>query len=175
MGLFGGTDVILYADYPLYSLNPLSVMKQRELGFQRQTLSPEDGMENLKTLLSDNTDLILYQDTPLFTSEVCVWANMKSACPGIDRCGFEKMVLTNEHGDRFTAINEACRTVVINERPFSIIHLIQTFLETGHRDYRIDLCYRDYSSETISDLLSGIQSGKKVKNSTIGNFERGLF
>ena len=174
MGLFGDADVILYADYPLYSLNPLSVIKLRKLGFQRQTLSPEDGMENLKTLLSDNTDLILYQDTPLFTSEACVWANMKSACPGIDRCGFEKMALTNEYGDRFTAINEACRTVIINESPFSIIHLIQTFLEAGHRDYRIDLCYRDYTPEMIRDLLSGIQSGKKIKNSTIGNYERGL-
>ncbi|MBC8553531.1 MAG: U32 family peptidase, partial [Candidatus Brocadiales bacterium] len=47
MGLFGDADVILYADYPLYSLNPLSVIKLRKLGFQRQTLSPEDGMENL--------------------------------------------------------------------------------------------------------------------------------
>ncbi len=174
MGLFGNADAILYADYPLYSLNPLSVIKLRKSGFKRQTLSPEDGMENLKTLLSVNTDLILYQDTPLFTSEACVWANMKSACPGIDRCGFEKMVLKNEYGDQFTAVNEECRTVIINERPFSIIHLIQTFLEAGHRDYRIDLCYRDYTPETISDLLSGIQSGKRVKNSTIGNFERGL-
>jgi putative protease len=175
VGLFHDADVILYADYPLYCLNPLSVIKLRELGFQRQTLSPEDGSENLKTLLSDNTDLILYQDTPLFTSEACVWANMKSACPGIDRCSFEEMVLENEYGDRFTAINEACRTVVINEKPFSIIHLIQTFLEAGHRAYRIDLCYRDYTPETISDILSGIQSGKKMKNSTPGNFERGLF
>jgi putative protease len=174
MGLFGDADVSLHADYPLYSLNPLSVVKLRKLGFQRQTLSPEDGMENLKTLLSDSTDLILYQDTPLFTSEACVWANMKNACPGLDRCGFESMVLKNEYGDRFTAINEACRTVIINERPFSIIHLIKAFLEAGHRDYRIDLCYRDYTPETISDLLSGIQSGKKVKDSTIGNFERGL-
>ena len=173
-GLFGDADVTLYADYPLYSLNPLSLIKLRELGFQRQTLSPEDGMENLKTLLSDNTDLILYQDTPLFTSEACIWANMKSACPGIDRCCFEKMTLTNEHGDRFIAINEACRTVVINEKPFSIIQLVQTFIEAGHRDYRIDLCYNDYTPETISDLLSGIQSGKKVNNSTIGNFEREL-
>ncbi len=174
MGLFGNEDVILYADYPFYSLNPLSVIKQRKLGFKRQTLSPEDGMENLKTLLSDNTDLILYQDTPLFTSETCVWANMKSACPGIDRCGFEKMDLENEYGDRFTAINEACRTVIINERPFSIIHLIQTFLEAGHRGYRIDLCYKDYTAEMIRGILSGIQSAKRMKNSTIGNFERGL-
>ena len=174
MDLFGDADVILYADYPLYSLNPLSVIKLRELGFQRNTLSPEDGMENLKTLLSNNTDLILYQDTPLFTSEACVWANMKSACPGIDRCGFEKMALTNEYGDRFVAINEACRTVIINERPFSIIHLIKPFLEAGHRDYRVDFCYKDYTPEMIKVILSGIQSGKKMKNMTIGNFERGL-
>lgn len=174
MDLFDDADVILYADYPLYSLNHLSVIKLRKLGFERQTLSPEDGMENLKRLLSDNTDLILYQDTPLFTSEVCVWANMKSACPGIDRCGFEKKVLANEYGDRFIAINEACRTVIINERPFSIIHLIQAFLEAGHRDYRIDLCYKDYTAEMIRDVLFGIQSAKRVKNSTIGNFDRGL-
>jgi len=174
INLFSDAEVTLYADYPLYSLNPLSVIKLRKLGFKRQTLSPEDGVENLKTLLSDNTDLVLYQDTPLFTSEACVWANMKSSCPGIDRCGFEKMVLANEHGDQFTAINEACRTVIIKERPFSIIHLIQTFLEAGHMDYRIDLCYKDYTAEMIRDILSGIQSAKKVKNSTIGNFDRGL-
>ena len=174
VGLFNDADVILYADYPLFSLNPLSVIKLRELGFKRQTLSPEDGRENLKTLLSDNTDLILYQDTPLFTSEACVWANMKSACPGIDRCSFEKMVLENEYGDRFTAMNEACRTVVINERPFSIIHLIKTFLEAGHRHYRIDLCYKDYTPEMIRNILFGIQNGKKMKYSTTGNVEREL-
>jgi putative protease len=131
-------------------------------------------MENLKTLLSDSTDLILYQDTPLFTSEACVWANMKNACPGLDRCGFESMVLKNEYGDRFTAINEACRTVIINERPFSIIHLIKAFLEAGHRDYRIDLCYKDYTPDMVRDILSGIQGNKKMKNSTTGNFEREL-
>ena len=174
LSLFNREDMFLYADYPLYSLNPLSVIKLQELGLLRQTLSPEDDKHNLQTVLSDNTDLVIYQDTPLFTSETCVWANMKSACPGIDRCGFEKMALENEYGDRFTAINEACRTVVVNEKPFSIIHLIQTFLEAGHRDYRIDLCYRDYTLETISDLLCRIQSGKKMKNVTIGNFERGL-
>ncbi len=115
IGLFGDADVVLYADYPIYSLNPLSASKIRKLEFERQTLSPEDGMENLKTLLSDNTDLILYQDTPLFTSEACVWANMKSACPGIDRCGFEKIALKNEYGRQFIAISVSCRTVIIYE------------------------------------------------------------
>ncbi|GAX60945.1 collagenase and related proteases [Candidatus Scalindua japonica] len=174
LGLFGGADVILYADYPLYTLNPLSIIKLRELKFLRQTLSPEDGKENMQKLLSDDTDLILYQDTPLFTSEACIWANMKSTCPGIYQCGFEKMNLENEYSDRFTAINESCRTVVINERPFSIIHLIKTFLVVGHKDYRIDLCYQDYTPEMIKNILSGIRSGKKIKDSTPGNFEHGL-
>ncbi len=40
MGLFEGEDVLLYADYPLYCLNPLSAMKLRELGFTRYTCVP---------------------------------------------------------------------------------------------------------------------------------------
>jgi putative protease len=174
MELFDGEDVQLYADFTLYSMNPLSIIKLTELGFIRHTLSPEDGRENLQTLFSNNTDLIIYQDTPLFTSEACVWANMKSECPGIGQCRFNQMTLTNEHDDRFIAINDECRTVVIGEAPFSILHLVPSLIEAGHRDYRIDLCYKDYSIEMVSEILSGIHSGKKIKNSTIGNFERGL-
>ena len=37
--LFEDADVQLYADYPLYCLNPLSALKLRELGFCRHTLS----------------------------------------------------------------------------------------------------------------------------------------
>lgn len=174
MALFDGAEVQLYADYTLYSLNTLSIIKLREIGFNRYTLSPEDDRENMLTLFSNNTDLIVYQDTPLFTSEACVWANMKGECPGISQCSFRQMTLGNEYGDSFIAINDTCRTVVINERPFSIIHLVQSLLEIGHTDYRIDLCYKDYSIEIINHILSGIQSGKKMKDTTIGNFKRGL-
>ncbi len=174
MALFDGEDVQLFADFTLYSLNPLSITKLKELGFDRYTLSPEDDRENIQKLFFDNADLIVYQNTPLFTSESCVWANMKGKCPGINQCGFKQMTLKNEHGDRFMAINDECRTVVIGETPFSITHLVPSLLKAGHREYRIDLCYKDYSIETVRDIISGIHSGKKIKNSTIGNFERGL-
>ncbi len=174
MGLFDGIDVQLFADFTLYSLNPLSILKLKELGFDRYTLSPEDDRENIQKLFFDNADLIVYQNTPLFTSESCVWANMKGKCPGINQCGFKQMTLKNEHGDRFMAINDECRTVVIGETPFSITHLVPSLLKAGHREYRIDLCYKDYSIEIVRDIISGIHSGKKIKNSTIGNFERGL-
>src|SRR3989339_360876 len=172
--LFEDADVQLYADYPFYCLNPLSAMKLRELGFCRHTLSPEDDKENVQTLFTTDAELIVYQDTPLFTSETCIWANMKRSCPGKGRCGFNQVMLENEYGDRFLAIDEACKTVVIGEWPFSITHLIPKIIESGQRDFRIDLCYKDYTPEIIQDIFSKVQNRSKVKNSTVGNFERGL-
>ncbi|HHT9137944.1 MAG TPA: peptidase U32 family protein [Candidatus Wunengus sp. YC60] len=174
MGLFEGEDVLVYADYPLYCLNPLSAMKLMELGFCRHTLSPEDDKENLEKLFSPNSDVIIYYDTPLFTSETCIWANMKRTCPGKNLCGFKQMIVENEYGDRFVTINEECKTVVINQKPFSITHLIPKLLEAGQKDFRIDLCYKDYTPEMINDIFLKIQDKSKVKNSMIGNFERGL-
>ena len=174
MELFDDKDVQLYADYPLYCLNPFSALKLRELGFCRHTLSPEDDKENLQKLFALDADVIVYQDTPLFTSETCVWANMKNTCPGRNRCGFKQTILENEYGDQFLAIDEECKTVVIGERPFSIIHLIPKLLDNGQIGFRIDLCYKDYSPEMIEDIFSKIQNKSKVKNSTVGNFERGL-
>jgi len=72
------------------------------------------------------------------------------------------------------AIDENCKTVVINEMPLSITHLIPKLIESGQRNFRIDLCYKDYTPEMIQDIFSKIQSKSKVKNSTVGNFERGL-
>ena len=172
--LFDDEAVQLYADYPLYCLNPLSAMKLRELGFCRHTLSPEDDKENLEKLLSPNSDVIVYQDTPLFTSETCVWANMKRSCPGKVRCGFKQVMLENEYGDRFLAIDENCKTVVIGQKPFSIIHLIPKLIESGQRDFRVDLCYRDYTPEMIEEIFTSVQNKRKIKNSLVGNFERGL-
>ncbi|MBI2470777.1 MAG: U32 family peptidase [Planctomycetes bacterium] len=172
--LFADEDVQLFADYPLYCLNPLAAVKLRELGFCRHTLSPEDDKENLEKLFSPNSDVIIYQDTPLFTSETCVWANMKGMCPGVNQCGFKQVILENEYGDRFMAINEECKTVVIGQKPFSIIHLIPKHLDAGQRDFRIDLCCKDYTPEMINDIFLKMQDKSKVKNSVIGNFERGL-
>ncbi len=172
--LFDDTDVQLYADYPLYCLNPLSALKLTDLGFSRHTLSPEDDKENLRMLFSASSDIIVYQDTPLFTSETCIWANMKKSCPGKDRCGFNQAMLENEYGDRFLAINEDCKTVVIGQKPFSIIHLIPKLVESGQKDFRVDLCYKDYTPEMIEEIFTSIQNKRKIKNSLVGNFERGL-
>jgi len=174
MGLFKGADVKWYADYPLYCLNPLSASKLRQSGFCRYTLSPEDDNENMQMLFSANADLIIYQDTPLFTSETCVWANMKRTCPGMKQCSFKQVTVENEFGDKFMAMNDRCKTVVISDKPFSLIHYIPKLLDAGQRDFRIDLCWRDYTPDMIKGIFSGIQNRTAIKYSTMGNYERGL-
>lgn len=174
MDLFKGEDVQWYADYPLYCMNPLSAARLAESGFCRYTLSPEDDNENMQTLFSAHTDLIIYQDTPLFTSETCVWANIKRRCPGMSQCSFRQVTVENEYGDRFIAINDRCKTVVLGENPFSLTHRIPNLIAAGQRDFRIDLCWQDYTPEMIKNIFSGIQNRTEIKYSTIGNFERGL-
>ncbi|MCF6157089.1 MAG: U32 family peptidase [wastewater metagenome] len=174
VGLFEGKDVLLYADYPLYCLNPLSAIQFKKSGFCRYTLSPEDDNNNLKNLFSRDADMILYQDTPLFTSEACIRANRKGICQGKNQCGFQKMIVENEYGDRFIAMNDECRTVVINKNPFSVIHYIPKLCKAGQVHFRVDLCYKDYTPEMIQNIFLKIRSRSKIKNTLIGNFERGL-
>jgi len=36
------------------------------------------------------------------------------------------------------------------------------------------LCYKDYTPEMIEEIFTSIQNKRKIKNSMVGNFERGL-
>ncbi len=92
----------------------------------------------------------------------------------MNQCSFRQLMVENEYGDRFMAMNDRCKTVVIGERPFSILHLIPKLLDAGQRDFRIDLCCRDYTPEMIEGIFSGIQNRTTMKYSTMGNYERGL-
>ena len=96
------------------------------------------------------------------------------SCLGWNQCGFKQAFVKNEHDDRFVVINEACKTLVIGEKPYSIIHRIPELMRLGQANFRIDLCHKDYSPEMISPLFLKIQNATKVENSTMGNFERGL-
>lgn len=172
--LFENSGAQLYADYPLYCLNPLSANALINRGVCRYTLSPEDGKANMLLLLGRYAEVIVYQDTPLFLSDTCVWAQVKGECPGWSRCGFKHTFIKNEHGDRFMMINEACKTLVIGEKPYSIIHRIPELMRLGQVNFRIDLCHKEYSPEVINQLFLDIQSADRVENSTTGNYERGL-
>ena len=93
------------------------------MGATRFALSPEDGFANARTLWSEFGDqavLIVYQDTPQFLAESCAYANLIGGCPGKANCRFESMEMVSSHGERVTAIDYHCRTIVLNQGPFCL-------------------------------------------------------
>ena len=64
--------------------------------------------------------LIVHQDTPLFLAESCAYANLIGGCPGKANCTFESMEMVSSHGERVTALDYHCRTIVLNQGPFCL-------------------------------------------------------
>src|SRR5205823_8183746 len=101
----------------------LAAQQLMEMGVGRFALSPEDGLANVRSLLAEFADravLIVYQDTPLFLAESCAYANLIGGCPGKANCKFERMEMVSSHGERVTALDYHCRTIVLNRGPFCL-------------------------------------------------------
>src|SRR5213079_86164 len=122
----------------------------RQWGVSRFTLSPEDGRDNVRSLLAEfgpRTVLIVYQDTPLFLAESCAYANLIGGCPGKANCRFESMEMVSSHGEKVTALDYHCRTIVLNRGPFCLSPRLPDLARAGAQNVRADLIYRPYEAE----------------------------
>src|SRR5262249_6108723 len=93
-------DLDLATDWSVYVLNRLAARQLIEMGVTRFALSPEDGLDNLRSLLAEfgrSAVLIVYQDTPQFLAESCAYANLIGGCPGKANCRFESMDMVSSH------------------------------------------------------------------------------
>jgi len=146
------------------------------MGASRFSLSPEDGLENMRELLAEfgeRATVIAYQDTPLFISESCPYANLKGSCPGPAKCKYEQMDLVSSHGGRVLAINDRCRTWVVNAVPFSLADRLEMLTQAGARSLRADFVHRPYAAADLVKIFRRLRSGEPVAGHR-GNFERGL-
>ena len=67
------TTLDLATDWSVYVINRLAARQLLDMGVSRFALSPEDGIDNVPTLLAEfgpQAVLIVYQDTPLFLARV---------------------------------------------------------------------------------------------------------
>ncbi len=113
-----GASLDLSTDWSVYVINRLAALQVLDLGATRFTLSPEDGLANVRSLLAEfgaRASLIVYQDTPLFVAESCAYANLIGGCPGKANCKFESMEMVSTHGEKVTALDDHCRTIVLNQ------------------------------------------------------------
>jgi U32 family peptidase len=177
LAVLPATGLDLAADWPLYAMNAAAIRELAAAGFRGFTFSPEDGLPNLRELLRRHGgagSVIVYQDTPLFVSEVCVRLSSSGKCPGVGRCDFEEDRLMSSHGDRVRAVNRKCRTWLVGERPLCWVGHLDELRAAGARSFRADFAIRHYAPAEARSIWSGLRQGRAPAGAAAGNLHRGL-
>jgi putative protease len=167
----------LATDWPIYVVNRAAARATLDLGVTRFALSPEDGRANLARLLTEFADravVIVYQDTPLFVAESCAYANLIGGCPGKANCSFESMEMESSHGERVTALDYHCRTIVLNRGPYSLAGRLRDLAAIGARRLRADFIFRRYAPAEARAAWQAVRAGRASPDSHVGNFDREL-
>lgn len=167
----------LATDWPVYVLNRAAGRELIHLGAMRFALSPEDGKANLAALLQEFGDrpvVIVHQDTPLFVAESCAYANLIGGCPGKANCRFESMEMESSHGEKVTALDYHCRTIVLNQGPFCLSSRLKELARLGARRLRADFIFRNYDPMAARERWRAVRAGRVVSGGHSGNFERTL-
>jgi putative protease len=170
-------QIDLATDWSVYVLNRLAARQLLDIGVSRFALSPEDGLANIRPMLAEfgqRAVLIVYQDTPLFLAESCAYANLIGGCPGKANCRFESMEMVSSHGERVTALDYYCRTIVLNQGPFCLSPRFKDLAEAGAVSLRADFIYRKYEPEEVRDRWRAIRAGRPIAGSHAANFDRGV-
>ncbi|MBK8977726.1 MAG: DUF3656 domain-containing protein [Planctomycetes bacterium] len=170
-------ELDLATDWPLYVVNRLAALQLVDMGVSRFALSPEDGLDNMRSLLAEFADratVIVHQDTPQFIAESCAYANLIGGCPGKANCRFESMEMESERGERVTAIDHHCRTIVLDRETYCLAHLLPELARAGAVHLRADFVLRSYSPAQVRDRWRAIRAGRALPATHCANFARGL-
>jgi putative protease len=123
---------------------------------------------------ANNADVVVYQDTPLFTSESCVHANMLGHCPGKAKCDFKQMEMTGPDGKKYLAVDRWCRSIILNDQAFSWSKRVRDLEKLGAHRFRLDFVYRTYTPEQIQQICEQVMNAETVAQTHEGNWTRGL-
>jgi putative protease len=169
----GGLD--LTSDWSLYTVNRGAARQLRDMGLRRVTLSTEDVRSNMAALLRQlgaAASVVVYEDSPLFISESCPYANLRGGCPGTAACSFSSMDLTSSHGGGVTVLNDRCRSVTVNAEPFNLSPRLAALREAGARSLRVHFLHRPYDPGRARSIWRAMRRFEVVVPGHRGSFER---
>ena len=173
----GPSDLDIGADWPLYTLNRLAARQLLDMGASSFTLSPEDGLDNMRTLLAEFGDravVIVYQDTPLFISETCGIAGLRRNCPGDSSRHSAAVDIESNTGEPATISARQCRTVVFRRGAFCLAPCLRELAEAGARKLRVDFTRRNYTLSEVRSLWPLLRGGHQPPECHLANFHRGM-
>lgn len=174
---FARVGIDVTTDWPCYAMSRETIRSWLEQGASRVTLSVEDGIDNLRKLLrvyGRVADVVVYQDTPLFTAEICVHANMLGHCPGRAKCGFRQMEMTGPDGHKYLAVDKHCQTIVLNSQAYSLGARLRELEQAGANRFRLDFVNRPYATAEIRQVCEQVMNATAVAGTHEGNWDRGL-
>jgi len=179
LGMFAEnrTPLDMATDWSVYVLNRLAARQLLSLGVTRFVLSPEDGLDNWRSLFAEfaaQAVLIVHQDTPLFMAESCAYANLIGGCPGKANCRFESMEMESSHGEKVTALDYHCRTIVLNQGALCLTPRWRELAAAGASSVRADFVYRKYEATQVRDVWRLLRNGSAVPGGHDANFKRGI-
>ncbi|MCF6228434.1 MAG: U32 family peptidase, partial [Planctomycetes bacterium] len=174
---FSNSGIDVSTDWPCYTMSRETARSWLEQGASRITLSIEDGRENLKAVLAEFanvSEVIVYHDTPLFTAETCIHANMLGHCPGKADCDFVSTEITAPNGHKYLAVDKFCQTLILNSEPYSLSQHLRELEKMGAFRFRLCFQNREYSADEIKAVCEQVMNANQVKHTHHGNWERGL-
>jgi putative protease len=116
--------------------------------------------------------VVVYEDSPLFISESCPYANLAGGCPGSARCTFAGMELRSTHGQHAQVIDVGCRSYTLNDAPFNLSTRLPALRAAGARSLRVHLMLRPYAPERAREIWRALRRGEPVRPGHTGNFDR---
>ena len=156
-----------------YTFNIYNDLTIKELNVDTVTLSPELNKLDLQNISANNTELIVYGNTPIMNSNYCLlgksnkcYAECKKLCNSSnkyflkDRLGFLFRIIPDNH---------ETVTTIYNSKITSIPHK-----DVNVNSVRIDIL--DESISEINDIIKIVKSGEKLEGKiyTNGNFNRNV-
>jgi hypothetical protein len=84
------------------------------------------------------------------------------------------MQMVSSHGERVTALDYHCRTIVLNQGPFCLSTRLRDLAAAGATSLRADFVYRRYEPEEVRDVWRRLRAGKAVPGGHAANFDRGV-
>lgn len=169
IGNIGGLEMLpkkadIDLDDTMHVLNTQSMAHAFEYGVSGITFSVEDTKDNISHLAEqcNKTTLVVYQDVPLFISANCIRENACADCSRLP----QTYELTNGK-DKFMAYSKDCQITVTKQTPFYIGADCKGLAVLA---YRMDFCYRQYTTDQIERLISQIKAHQSLKNVYTGNF-----
>lgn len=153
-------------DTTLYALNTQAISFLAQIGVSRVALSLEDIKLNICNLIIKSplkTELVIYQDIPLFTSVGCIRDNDCRHCQQ-----GEKWYQIERDGVKFSALSRNCQMMVFDNRPYC---LAQDAKYLPADVLRVDFCHKHYTSEKVKQLIDVLLKFNDVSHCIKGNFD----